>query len=477
MIPDENNQNNQATTQTENQEPTQNQFYYFWDRIRNGTDGEQRPLYIVESEDTDNWRQLTREGVTNIYALETIYEGLKENEDYFPDTRENHPTDSPVIIVTRDIRTYWKEYQLVQKRLKSGNVDIYLVDGNFGAKGITQGGKEKVEKELREQYRIIHSATNLAEFESNLERTVNTPPTPTQYKTLDHNFDGGIYEGIYVLGGDTGLGKTTLALNLAENFSSQGRDVLYFSLEVSKNSLIAKMISQQTYLLTQRGEGNPQTIRYLTNGNMFERLSPSDKVVVGKAKQLYQAKTKNLYIFESIGDLTVEDIETAIGNHLLYNKTSQSPIIIIDYLQILRHKDKYIQGSDKLKTDTNLFLLKKLANKYHLPIILLSSLNREGYKVSKPVSLNDYKDTGGIEYTADVILGLQLDYVCSNPDPTIQGKEQADGELPKKVRLTILKNRDGKKRGYSIFEYEPRYHNFKELPLDPPETRKTYDFE
>ena len=379
MIPDQNNQNNQTPTQTENPQIT---LFYFRDRIRHGTDGEQRPLYIVESEDSESLRTLNKDGVCNLYFLETIYKQLKENEDYFPKNRENHPTDSPVIIITRDTQRHFKEYQYVQKRLKDGNVDIYLQDGNYGVKGIPLGDKTKVENDLREQYRLSHSATNLTEFEENLERTIGTPPTPTQYKTLDLNFDGGIFEGIYVLGGDTGLGKTTLALNLAENFSSQGRDVLYFSLEVSKNSLTAKMISQQTYLLTQRGEGNPQTIRYLTNGSLYNTISPSDLRVIDQAKELYQAKTKNLYIFESIGNLTVEDIENTLERHLIYNKSSQPPIMIIDYLQILRHKDKYIQGNDKLKTDTNLFLLKKLANKYHLPIILLSSLNREGYKVN-----------------------------------------------------------------------------------------------
>lgn len=472
MIPNENNQNNQPI------KPEDTSLSIFAERIRNGTDGEQKPLYIVESEDMETARTLVRDNVFNIYFLETVYKELKEMESlYFTPDRISQPTDSPVIIVTRDTRKHWNEYQYVQKRLKGANVFLYLQDGNYGIKGIPLGDKDKVEKELREQYRVIHSATNLTDFESNLARTESQPPTSTSYKSLDQNFDGGLYEGIYVLGGDTGLGKTTLALNLAENFSSKGRDVLYFSLEVSKNSLTAKMISQQTYLLTRDGEGDPQTIRYLTNGSLFNTISPSNLRVIDKAKQLYQAKTKNLYIFESIGNLTVEDIENALEKHLIYNQSSQPPIMIIDYLQILRHQDKYIQGNDKLKTDTNLFLLKKLANKYHLPIILLSSLNREGYKVIKPVSLLDFKDTGAIEYTADVVLGLQLDYVCTEPKPTPEGRDLADTETPKRVRLTILKNRDGKKRGYSIFEYEPRYHNFTEIAKTERPIKHTYDFE
>ena len=473
MIANENNQNNQAATSSEN-----TTLYHFSERIRNGIEGKQRPLYIVESEDSETSRTLFNDGVTNIYFLETIYKELQTLDTlFFTKDRENKPSDSPVIIVTKDTQKYFKEYQYITKRLKESNVDVYLQDGNYTIKGITLGDKDKVETDLRNQYRLIHSATNLTEFEENLERTNNAPPTPTQYKTLDLNFDGGIFEGIYVLGGDTGLGKTTLALNLAENFSSQGRDVLYFSLEVSKNSLTAKMISQQTYILTQRGEGNPQTIRYLTNGSLYNSISPSDLKVVDQAKQLYQAKTKNLYIFESIGNLTVEDIENALERHLVYNKSSQPPIMIIDYLQILRHKDKYIQGNDKLKTDTNLFMLKKLANKYHLPVILLSSLNREGYKVIKPVSLLDFKDTGAIEYTADVVLGLQLDYVCTEPKPTPEDRDLEDSKTPKRVRLTILKNRDGKKRGYSVFEYEPRYHNFKEVRSTNTENRPRYNFE
>ena len=469
MIDNQNEQINNQTNQNQN-EP----LYYFRDKIKNGTDGEQAPLYIIERDDLDTIKALLKSGVINIYYLEDIYKELKEHDDYFPADRETRPTDSPVIFVTRDTGKHFKEYQYTQKRLKAGNVDIFIQDGNFEVKGISRGGKEVVEKHLREQYRLIHSGFNLVEFEENLERTRNSPPTPTGYKSLDLNFDGGIYEGIYVLGGDTGLGKTALALNLAENFSSEGRDVLYFSLEVSKNSLTARMISRQTFLLTRRGEGNPQTIRYLTNGNLYSKISPSDLSVIDKAKQLYQAKAKNLYIFESVGNLTVGDIETALESHIVYNPSPEPPILIVDYLQILRHEDKYIQGNDKLKTDTNLFLLKKLSNKYHLPIILLSSLNREGYKVAKPVTLNDFKDTGGIEYTADVILGLQLKYVCTEPKPDLEGKDEADSRLPKEVRLTIIKNRDGKKKGFTDFEYEPRYHDFKEVRVC--EDKPKYNF-
>jgi len=465
----ENNQNNQPTA--ENQSYTS--LWHFRDRIRNGTDGEQRPLYIVEGDDENTCKTLRASEVFNIYILEELTKGLKEHKDFFPPDRENLPTDSPVIIITRDINKHFKDYEYTTNRLKEGNVDLYYQDGNFEIKGISKGSKDFVERELREQYRLIHSANSLKDFEDNLSRTEGTPPTSTGYKSLDNNFDGGIYEGIYALGGDTGLGKTTLALNLAENFSSEGRDVLYFSLEVKKTSLIAKMISRETYLLTKGGEGS-QTIRYLTNGNLYQRIDTKGLKVIDQAKQLYQARAKNLYIFESVGNLTVEDIENALERHLIYNRSKQPPIMIIDYLQILRHKDKYIQGNDKLKTDTNLFLLKKLSNKYHLPIILLSSLNREGYKTIKPVSLLDFKDTGAIEYTADVVLGLQLDYVCTEPKPDYEGKLEADKQTPKRVRLTVLKNRDGAKNGYTVFEYEPRYHNFKEASFY--EERHKYPF-
>ena len=77
------------------------------------------------------------------------------------------------------------------------------------------------------------------------------PIWATGFTELDELLDGGFLGGnLILLGAISSLGKTTFALQIAENIASAGKDVLIFSLEMSKNELNAKSISRNTYRLT-----------------------------------------------------------------------------------------------------------------------------------------------------------------------------------------------------------------------------------
>ncbi|MCL2355466.1 MAG: DnaB helicase C-terminal domain-containing protein, partial [Oscillospiraceae bacterium] len=72
--------------------------------------------------------------------------------------------------------------------------------------------------------------------------TVEAPAIPTGFKNLDDALDGGLREGLYVLGAVPSLGKTTFALQIADYIAKQGRDVLIYSLEMTKIRLTARSI-------------------------------------------------------------------------------------------------------------------------------------------------------------------------------------------------------------------------------------------
>ena len=138
--------------------------------------------------------------------------------------------------------------------------------------------------------------------------------------------------------------------------------------------------------------------------------------------------------------------------------------MIIDYLQILRFQDKYIDSNDKLKTDKNLFLLKKFSNDYNLPIIAVSSLNRDQTKKQTRLKMSAFKESGAIEYTADTLIGLQLEQTAFWGELSVSRTSE---ELQKDVRdidLVILKNRHGKRDTHSHFKYHTWFNDFKEVP-------------
>ena len=70
---------------------------------------------------------------------------------------------------------------------------------------------------------------------------------PSGYKAVDRLLDGGFYAGLYVIGAISGLGKTTFINNVADNMAKAGRKVIYISLEMATEEIIAKSISRLTY--------------------------------------------------------------------------------------------------------------------------------------------------------------------------------------------------------------------------------------
>lgn len=69
----------------------------------------------------------------------------------------------------------------------------------------------------------------------------------TGFENLDKLLDGGLYPGLYVIGANSSLGKTTLVLQIADSIAKSGQGVLIFSLEMSRFELIAKTLSRMSF--------------------------------------------------------------------------------------------------------------------------------------------------------------------------------------------------------------------------------------
>ena len=349
-----------------------------------------------------------------------------------------------------------------------GLTSVYLWNCDFGVpKFDLMTTKLDLEKTLKSEYSRLHSASvGLDEFENRLELTRNEPPISTGYKKLDDLLDGGLYPGLYTFGADTSLGKSTFWLNIALNISDQGRSVLYFSVEMSKYELTGRLLSKETYLLarSKKGLGHAQTERSLTSFSKLNNLDAPDQKLVQDAKVLFRHQARNLYLFENIGEIYADTIRNEIINFMTRTGTTQPPVIIVDYIQIIRSRDKYIDSNDKLKLDKNLFFFKKLSNDMRLPIVLISSLNRDSYKNWSRITMTSFKESGSIEYTSDVLIGMQLEKLARDGKLT---PEQASEELSKEIReidLIILKNRHGKRDVHTHFHYHTWFNDFIEVP-------------
>ena len=292
----------------------------------------------------------------------------------------------------------------------------------------------------------------LDEFFKQVEYNKNRKILKTGLANLDDELHG-IKTGLYVIGAISSLGKTTLISQVADTLASQGEKVIFFSLEQSKFELVAKSLSRQSYYL-KANQGKSQA--EFMNFNYEDELS-------NEALAKYFEFANNISYIEGNFDLNVIGIRKYIENYI--NVNNVKPIVIVDYLQILRPINDKL--SDKQAVDYNVSELKRISRDNDIPIFLISSFNRDNYL--QPVDFTSFKESGAIEYGADVVFGLQLRIIEENEafskDKDIKEKRrlinEAKSSNPREVQLVCLKNRNGKSYFKCYFNYYPILNTFR----------------
>lgn len=278
----------------------------------------------------------------------------------------------------------------------------------------------------------------------------------TGFKSLD-NQTGGLYPGLYVLAAISSLGKTSFCLQLADQITAAGKDVIYFSLEQSRLELVSKSLARGT--VNRSGKLNFD--HAITSTEIRKGLKSA---ALSKAISGYQSATGDrMNIVEGNFSCNISFIGNYIRSYI--NRNGSRPVIFIDYLQLLQPTDTR-QGIRET-IDSSVTELKRLSRELDLTIIVISSVNRANYLT--PIDFESLKESGGIEYTADVIYGLQLQ--CLNEDlfsakEKIKDKrdriKQAKAENPRKVEIVCLKNRYGATGFTAGFNYYPANDLFTE---------------
>ncbi|WP_210123644.1 DnaB-like helicase C-terminal domain-containing protein [Staphylococcus sp. GDX8P106P-2] len=310
---------------------------------------------------------------------------------------------------------------------------------------------------LLNHYKNSNAGDNLSAFINGIKDSANTPPTPTGFPKLDHILNGGLREGLYVIGAISSLGKTTLVHHISDNIAINEQDVLFISLEMARTELMSKSISRETYFEAMNIDGNSKNAKVsvdITDGTRHKNFSDKEKDVVKNAIKNYSKYAGNMYIVEAFGQIGHEDIKKLIEVH--ETQTGKTPIVVIDYLQILKPSDP--RQTDKANTDVAVNSLKRISRDHKTPIIAISSLNRESY--NKPMSLSSFKESGAIEYSSDVLIGL--DFTQMLEDASEMDFEKEKDNTPRRITLTILKNRNGRTGKRINFLYDPRFNLFEE---------------
>ena len=250
-----------------------------------------------------------------------------------------------------------------------------------------------------------------------------------KYKTgffeLDKVTDGLHEQEFTIIAARPGLGKTSIALNIAENISKKGVITYFCSLEMSKKQLGNRLISSRTNIDSHRvRSGWLEDIDFQKIGIAMSELS--------ELKLLIDTQSK-----------TVQDIE--IKAYELKEKQNIG-LIIIDYLQLLKSKNKFnIREQEVAEISRKLKLLSRDLN---IPVIALCQLNRESLKRTRPTNA-DLRESGSLEQDADNIIFIYAD----------------DEEREKKVvetEIIVSKQRNGP-TGTIKLKYDKKTMTFRNL--------------
>lgn len=316
--------------------------------------------------------------------------------------------------------------------------------------------QKEAEQAQREAYLRTSTAHYIQSFIDGIAESIDTPYISTGFNKLDEVLDGGLYEGLYVIGAVSSLGKTTLLIQIADQIAKSGKDVLIFSLEMARAELMAKSISRHTLqeVLSNGGSiRDAKTNRGITTGKRYENYNSTELGLISTAVNTYSEYADHIFISEGVGDIGVDQIRETVEKHIRY--TGRTPVVVIDYLQILSpYNDR---ATDKQNTDKAVLELKRISRDFKTPVLSVSSLNRENYK--KKISMEAFKESGAIEYSSDVLIGLQL-------TGTGEGSFNADEAFskdPREIELVILKNRNGRTKVTVDFKYYPLFNYFEEV--------------
>lgn len=270
----------------------------------------------------------------------------------------------------------------------------------------------------------------------------------TGFPRLDALLGGGLAPGLTVLGGSPGLGKSTFALQAAEHIAGAGQDVLYFSLEMSGERLAAKALSRRIFL-----SGGRVTADQLTGGGA--PLSAGQRDLVARARAV-PAGEEHLFLIED--PLSAPELAAAARD--FGEERGSAPLVVVDYLQILPGGDLRSRN-EKQMVEESLKHMTALA-RAGLPVLLISSLNRSGYYSA--MQPDAFKETGGIEYSADVLLGLQF---CACHGKAGWDINAEKNKSPRDVEVSVLKQRYGSSGGAVRFQYYAAYDYFREAEAVP----------
>ena len=237
----------------------------------------------------------------------------------------------------------------------------------------------------------------------------------TGYMALDKLLGGGmINSGLYLLAARPGMGKTTLALNIADRVA-QVDPVLFVSLEMDDEQLTAKRISRET------GISSEKLLMQPLNDREYAQVAAATRKLASLS--LYTNKAP----VATVGDISA-----------LARSIAGLRLVVVDYFGKIAPPADFRRSGRVEYTTENSGALKDLARSLKIPVLALCQLNREvEARADKRPQLSDLRDTGALEQDADGVIFLYREDYYAEPGTV-------NPDIPSMMEVNLAKNRHGR---------------------------------
>jgi replicative DNA helicase len=257
--------------------------------------------------------------------------------------------------------------------------------------------------------------------------------TPSGFKDIDDKTGGFQPGNLIVIAARPSMGKSALVANIAENAVLDGHAVALFSLEMSESELAQRFVASQARI---KGEE-------LRRGKVAEHRWPK---ILEACRRLSDAP---LFVDDS-SDTGVLEVR-AKSRRLHHQLPNGLGLIIIDYLQLMRHEGRVESRVEQVSQISR--SLKGLARELDVPVIALSQLSRavEQRGGEKRPILSDLRDSGAIEQDSDLVMFIYREEYY-----------EKESERPGEADIIIAKHRNGPVGDVVLtFQKEfPRFMNY-----------------
>jgi replicative DNA helicase len=250
----------------------------------------------------------------------------------------------------------------------------------------------------------------------------------TGFSQLDEILCGGLaIGGLTILAARPSVGKTSFAGHIARNVSERGGAVLFCSLEQQQLELAERVIAGDARVSGKRlrtGELEPQH---------WNRISESAD----------RTRSWRLWINDHSGQSSGQ---IASGARRTKRKAKGLDLIIVDYLNIIRHENPKWNRTEQV--GASCLRLRDMGRELNVPVLLLCQLNRQAANEAGPPKLHHLKESGDIEQDADAVLFLHR---AAAWEPN----------RPDQIELHVAKQRNGP-LGVIPMDHESRIYTFSE---------------